>query len=505
MIDTLKQIIKNGVKKSFNFSIWIQDFFMYSLKLLEKAKLYTAQNYRKPSFIVSSIGILSIGYILTPTLSSFIFGQNNGTSVTRPDKYTTGLKNTANDCFANSALQSLAPLGKLNEYFTKIINYHLPSNAIKYPLPFHLSMINMLTQLQEPIYAHRVLSVWDLLHLLEQIHHGRISRNQQDAHELLLLFINTLEDEYINFFSFISKLNEEEKKQIEQPPHFPFSSIVESKLICMKCKHSSTPVKAPMLMLELSTPHSSSSATLENIISNNQSEVIEDYSCFICMIKFIIFNENRLTLTTDQIEFIQQMKSKLVEGVLSINDEYMEDSLYKGILSTNLNLRQSNLKSIVHRKTNFIKIPEILAIHLSRSIYTDLQSWRNECTIKFPTEIKITTNNVSIPNIYKLKSVIRHKGTHSSGHYECYRRKPQFYKTTEGELLNDIPKIEINQDRLSPVNDTDNDITPRGKKLASVLKKPFWKISDSKIIEVTEDTVLGDGRNAYMLIYEHIN
>lgn len=492
---------------SFDFPKWLQNLFIYSLRLLEKTKLYTIQNYKKPSFIISSIGILSIGYIIIPTVSSFIFGQKeiNRATVTRPDKYTTGLKNTANDCFANSTIQSLVPLCKLNEYFTKVANYHLPKNAIKYPLPFHLSMINMLTTLQEPIYSQRVLSVWDLLHLLEQIHHGKISRNQQDAHELLLMFINTLEDEYIKFFSFVSKLEEDEKKEIEQPPHFPFSSIVESKLKCMKCKHSSVPVKTPMLMLELITPQSTSSATLENIISNNQSEIIEEYSCFICMIKFVILNQNKLTLTAEQVDFIQKMKSKLIEGDLTINDEYMEDPLYKGIISTNLNLRQSNLKSIVHRETNFMKAPEILPIHLSRSIYTDSQSWRNGCTITFPIEIKITTTNISVPNIYRLKSVIRHKGTHSSGHYECYRRKPQFYKTIDGKYVNDFPKIEFNKDQLPLVDDADNNIPPKSKKLASVFKKPFWRISDSKVIEVTEDTVLGDGRNVYMLIYECIN
>lgn len=241
---------------------------------------------------------------------------------------------------------------------------------------------------------------------------------------------------------------------------------------------------------------------------------------------------------------------------------------------------------------------------------------------------------------YKLKSVIRHQGSHHSGHYECYKSKPMFYKRrTDGGYYNDYPSmvkatpvelptaletpsseatpsiidtsvlessalntslssndetvdesdiidqlgISLSEPVQSPtkthadflersrsISNAVDDIPQRGsiksrtsstssrgivslrrrvssiigggssgkqqqqplspppqpviareelqlqldntalkrlgdKKLASVVKKPFWRISDGKVSEVSLDSVLGDGKAAYMLIYEMVS
>lgn len=488
-----------------SFFRWINRACFYTFRLFKRVKFYTLKNYKKPSFILSCTGILAIGYVLTPTVYSIIsriFSKNihveDSKKSKRPDKYTTGFNNTANDCFANSTIQSLAPLWRLNEYFTAMINYPLPSEAIRYPMPLHLAMIDMLGTLQQPIHSNKTLSVWNLLHLLEQIHQGRISRNQHDAHELMVMIIDTLEDEYLKFFSFISKLSEDMKKDVAKPPHFPFSSIVESKLRCMKCKQTSLPVKNPMMMLELITPQISATS-LEKMISNSRSEVIEGYSCLVCMVKVMILYQSKLTLTLEQTEFMSRMKEKLIAGELLINEDYSEDPLYKGIISSNSILQDDNLKSVVFRETSFDVPPDIIPIHLSRSIFADTQSWRNACDVKFPNKIEFKSMTSLVPIVYKLKSLVRHKGTHSSGHYECYRKKPQFFKSEDGEYLDDIPKVTFKKEE-QVTSELKN--PKKKKKLGSVLSKPFWRVSDSKITEVSEDSVLSDGKAAYMIIYE---
>jgi ubiquitin carboxyl-terminal hydrolase 16 len=42
---------------------------------------------------------------------------------------------------------------------------------------------------------------------------------------------------------------------------------------------------------------------------------------------------------------------------------------------------------------------------------------------------------------YRLKAVIRHQGSHTQGHYECYKRKPLYVKDKEGNIYKLSPEI----------------------------------------------------------------
>ncbi|EEQ39130.1 hypothetical protein CLUG_03258 [Clavispora lusitaniae ATCC 42720] len=52
---------------------------------------------------------------------------------------------------------------------------------------------------------------------------------------------------------------------------------------------------------------------------------------------------------------------------------------------------------------------------------------------------------------YRLKAVIRHQGSHTQGHYECYKRKPLFVKDSEGSIIKLSP--EIDDDYIQEVED----------------------------------------------------
>lgn len=43
---------------------------------------------------------------------------------------------------------------------------------------------------------------------------------------------------------------------------------------------------------------------------------------------------------------------------------------------------------------------------------------------------------------YRLKAVIRHQGSHTQGHYECYKRKPLFVKDNDGNYVKLSPEID---------------------------------------------------------------
>lgn len=42
---------------------------------------------------------------------------------------------------------------------------------------------------------------------------------------------------------------------------------------------------------------------------------------------------------------------------------------------------------------------------------------------------------------YKLRALIKHQGSHSQGHYECYKRKPLYVKDKEGVIFKLSPEI----------------------------------------------------------------
>ncbi|CAN3363587.1 hypothetical protein DICA3_F30372 [Diutina catenulata] len=166
---------------------------------------------------------------------------------------------------------------------------------------------------------------------------------------------------------------------------------------------------------------------------------------------------------------------------------------------------------------------------------------------------------------YKLKSMIRHQGSHSQGHYEAYKRKPTFVKMKDGTIMRLSPKInrsllgetaalgngsiandvaehqgENHKSKISLMKQpevidstvSERDVTsglhsPREvsvvlppaplteqltqaiepatkkfKKLSSVVKHPFWRISDSQVSETSTETVLDETSSVYMLYYE---
>ena len=61
-------------------------------------------------------------YVLGPTVTSWIFGEKMfSSSSKRSDKFTTGLINNRNDCFANSSIQALSSLVYLTKYLNDIL------------------------------------------------------------------------------------------------------------------------------------------------------------------------------------------------------------------------------------------------------------------------------------------------------------------------------------------------------------------------------------------------
>lgn len=504
-------------------------------------------------------------YVLTPTITKLIFGSKMfSSSSKRADKYTTGLINNRNDCFANCSVQALASLPGLTSYLNEFLHQvsdavvfinddtedkqasrgtqfldhgiltpklEVDSNPIdnhqsldglvssavqksksstsvstlqdetthgdhtpalstaqhslneeednseetddettepKIPrILMHQSLASMLSQLQETITSSRHISVWPLLRVLEIIFNAKISTGQNDAHELTQVILETLQKENMKLRKFVK--NNDINVSI---PELPFGGQLADHLVCMKCTNSSKVNIHPFIIYPLTVPQAMS-AKLSDMVSDNQTDTIEGYSCLTCKVSTIVNYEKGRGYA----KCTQEEKSilKTLEGALpdmAINDE-LSDELTSYINSYNKDgIVGADLKSTIVKKTVVVESPKTLVMHLSRSMFDGISYQRNSCNVAFDEILEsreqVIRHNKCVginPISYKLKAIVAHSGSHSQGHYECYRHKPDFVKdTTTKTVINRSPTIDkslITPEQSKEPNGTQKQADPK--------------------------------------------
>lgn len=360
-------------------------------------------------------------------------------------RYTVGLYNRANDCFANSNLQAFAALRGLYEYLDDAAAV-IPSveedekDDAKHVARLTQATLEMVRSLNEPVSVPKTISPWTLLAVVERIYNSRISRAQHDAHELLHLLLETLQTE-----------NERLRKRA--PPGavapFVFDGATVDQIICSRCGYSPPAKPVSFLVLSLMVPQRKS-ATLGSLLDEQAApEHINGYGCTMCRL--------RAAAEKDPQRF-----SPYLANPERLPDE-IEAALPKDVVSS------------IAKSTKFWKLPPVLALHLSRSIFAGYGASRNSCKVQVPEVLELfeigpqdgandeTPEAVHVPSPsqntkedqntdqntqdapdtahqtaafgaaanalkrrrvrYELTALVRHKGTHSAGHYECFRRK----------------------------------------------------------------------------------
>ncbi|KAF2761254.1 cysteine proteinase [Pseudovirgaria hyperparasitica] len=319
---------------------------------------------------------------------------------------------------------------------------------------------------ERPIYK-KTISAQSFIGILERAFQTRISRQQQDAQEFLQVVTERLCDEYhagIKARRKAKKLNtgtssaekkeededtkevadsqsevvlekstnqpdafgketekhqeEDQEKNVEDDEEgFPFEGKMESIIECQTCHFRPKPSVSTFVTLTLSVPQKTS-ATLNNCFDGLMKvEHIDDYKCDYCRLDHALKSKRKLlsAVSTQEVKATIQSDIDKLEQALEKDPERPPEDV---------ELPDSKLapKTRIERHVRISEFPKILAIHLSRSLYSATTlSTKNMAKVTFPESLPL--GGLLDQKRYRLLGTVTHKGGHNSGHYESFRRQ----------------------------------------------------------------------------------
>jgi ubiquitin carboxyl-terminal hydrolase 16 len=403
----------------------------------------------------ASLCAISLLYVFGPT---FALDGDSGSSRRR----IVGLENPANMCFCNSVLQALANSPELRKYLirethrrrldgsevyraqtedaqgkgrTKANQYKLQDlqdGIVTRALKMMLDKLN-----ERPIYR-KTISAFEFIVALETAFRTRISRQQQDAQEFLQLVLERLDDEYHAGAKARNKFRDRTLSETvvgsaapkDEPPTeekeestvladevFPFEGKLEAHIECQTCGFKPKPATSTFVTLTMNVPQVSQTSLNKCLDVYLKDERIEDFKCARCrLVHAKAVKQRQLERTTDA-----EKKLRLA-GHLSLIDRALDEDPEREIPDAQLpDVKHAPSRTIIryHRIATF---PRVLAVHLSRSIYSAARiSTKNLARVSFPETLAV--GGLLARQHYKLSSVVMHKGGHNSGHYETFRRQ----------------------------------------------------------------------------------
>lgn len=452
--------------------------------------------------IYYGIGLSVSLYILFPSINDLLRRLITHGDIKkndrRLDRLTTSFDNPANDCYANSSIQALACLDHLTEYLNRFLKdlYSEDNNLEQLKREYHIHFVlaDILQRLQRPISSKEVISVKPIKQTLEYVFKSKISSEQNDAQEFTNAVLDTLKQEYERF-----------SRMMDTNLLFPFEGRTGTQLVCLNC-HGTSELKEQEFLIYQTVAPQTYSTTLNKLLSEDQTDIVSDYKCLRCMTRMILENERHSTSdnNSEPLEYL----TKHYESLLINSDVPEEIMNYIKMYNKNGCIPYSKGSKVIKRSI-VIKSPNELVIHISRSMFNGSSTTRNGCRLSFDENIEIPeqlvqdNKCVSINNVsYKLKSIVKHTGTHYQGHYQCFRHKPNFVTERETKKVTNMsPTITTpEQEQISFPKAN----TKKFKRIKSVVTKSFWKISDSSVEETSLNNVMNETKYVYMLYYEKV-
>lgn len=437
----------------------------------------------------------------------------------RPDKYTTGLINLRNDCFANSSVQAYSSLPGLVRYLNAFLHAYkdirdcVSARAIvinltprekatigqvrtegpdssgipnivseiadNFDVCLHVALAKIISKLQEPQHKSRSISVWSFLHELERMYKAKISRSQHDAHELTQLINETLEMENrccsVVLESLMKTAPRESLEVLKDitVPEFPFNGLVLSRFQCLQCGNFSRPDISPFSLLTLHPPRSAQT-DLESLLVDHETEEISGYHCLKCRLSR--FEEQAAGPTFSSNEAMVEQIRTCNSTLMFINDDLPEN--VESYLSS-LETESGRVSSTVLRKTSIIKPPKIFGIHLSRSAFDGVSISRNPCRVKFSDNLTLSISSRFVDDLKQ------YHGNPNSAFV------PRPYLNV---LTNNIDDIEDNSGKRGVAEDLYESSTHDSETLSGAL---FDNIEESDVSTSDDDLdLIGGGRSS---------
>lgn len=327
---------------------------------------------------------------------------------------------------------------------------------------------------ERPLYK-KTISAAGFVGVLEQAFKQRISRQQQDAQEFLQVVAERLCDEYhaghrarnharrnmnggavppLDEESVDQRLNElalengqepqptptieepstsddneeavstkdqesgeEQALRYEEEDGFPLEGGSESQIECLTCGFKPKATQTTFCSLTLSVPQVSSTSLSSCFDQMFKTEYIEDFKCEKCRLVHALewLQQEMSKSNSDKFKLKTQAKIDRLQDVIENNPE-------EEIADVELPDSKFAPKRKIAKHIRITKFPKVMAIHLSRSIFdVGRSTMKNSAKVSFPERLPL--GGLLNQRTYKLLSVVCHKGSHHSGHYESFRRQ----------------------------------------------------------------------------------
>ncbi|ODQ58696.1 hypothetical protein WICANDRAFT_79243 [Wickerhamomyces anomalus NRRL Y-366-8] len=417
----------------------------------------------------------------------------------------TGLRNMGNTCYINSMIQCLFATTKFTEIFinNKFEDYINPKfNKIK--------ISQSLAKLFQKMYLNGGCSIVPsgfLKNCVQIRPDFKIPNEQQDTQEFLMFLLDQLHDELSNSNNVVNdypelltshggKFGEDYNKWFDKlinqglsPISKIFQGQLKDSLKCLNCGFESSNYST-FYMLSLVIPKISAygkklkKIQLEDCIKLFTNEEIltgeNAWDCPKCSDKNkkkddVSSHSNSSTLSLPDQNQPRKHRLHFGNGFKFRNRSSSPSpstSKKPSSISSNGSGKHSKKSSKSIKSLNFVTLPPILIIHLSRFLFYDL-STKDTSIVQYPLILELPSpedSNIMIR--YKLFGVVNHYGTLKSGHYTSITNKS------------------INHD----------------------LKNPNWYYFDDEVVKTTDHGDLNkkssshmSSSDVYVLFYERIN
>lgn len=372
----------------------------------------------------------------------------------------TGLRNLGNTCYINGMLQCLFATTKLRDLFI----------SGKYESFFNQNFRNQpqlsksFSILFKKMYINGGCSVvpTGFLKVLNFLRPDlKIPDDQQDTQEFLMVILDRLHDELSNqalvadeypdlllYDEDRMKVNKKEyKKWFEEsvlgnglaPIDHIFQGQIENILECQRCGNSSYSYST-FYVLSLAIPKPSSSTfsrskrvKLEDCINMFTNDEIlsgeNSWDCPKCCDPLYNHSDSKKSKKKKRVERGDEAPSK--SRIFRLNSKRSRSkSPFRMLGGSKSLLTDWKPKELSSKKSlNFIALPPVLVIHLSR-FYYDLTR-KNDSIVTYPLILNIVLKSNEVAK-YRLYGVVNHTGNLISGHYTSLVNKDPTHRLEKG-------------------------------------------------------------------------